>query len=334
MPFSRRQILSMTGAGVAIPFLARRASSAEFSLKAATIYVADHPINLRLLEAVERIRHETGGRIDIELFPNNQLGGQLNVLSQLRSGVVDFFSISGGVVSSIVPEAIGYGVPFAFANYDEVWAAMDGDLGAKMRDAMKKVGIFAFDNIWDNGFRQTTTASKAISTPNDLTNFKIRVGPIPIWIATFAALGAAPTSIDWSETYTALRTRIADGQENPLALIDIAKLYEVQKYCSLTNHAWGGMWLLGNSKSFGALPKVDQELIARHFNRSALDERDDVKQMNTNLVHVLKGKGLTFNEVDRGPFQQKLRDSGFYVQWRKTFGEDFWRVLARYSSAV
>src|SRR6202000_1801620 len=114
--------------------------------------------------------------------------------------------------------------------YDRIWPAMDGKLGAHARAAIGKLGLYAFDKVWDNGFRQITTGGIPINAVADIQGLKIRVPVSPISISTFKALGAAPSSLQFSEVYSALQTRVVDGQENPLVLIQLAKLYEVQKY--------------------------------------------------------------------------------------------------------
>lgn len=117
---------------------------------------------------------------------------------------------------------------------------MDGELGAYVRTALAKANLHVFDKCLDNGYRNITSAIRPVNTPEDLKGFKLRVLGIPLWISMFKALGASPTAIPFGELYSALQTKVVDGQENPLALIRSAKLYEVQKFCSLTGHTWDG----------------------------------------------------------------------------------------------
>ena len=114
------------------------------------------------------------------------------------------------------------------------------------RGQIEGAGLVVMEKIWDNGFRQITSSTKPITTPADLEGFKIRVPVSPLWTSLFTAFGSAPASINFAEVYTALQTGIVDGQENPLAIMKVAKLWEVQKYCSMTNHMWDGFWMLGN----------------------------------------------------------------------------------------
>jgi tripartite ATP-independent transporter DctP family solute receptor len=305
----------------------RPAAAAEFTYKFANNLPASHPLNQRGAEAAARILEATGGRVEIRLFPNNQLGSDTDVLSQLRSGAVEFFTLSGLILSTLVPPAAINGIGFAFKDYDQVWPAMDGKLGAYIRGEIAKRGLVAMDRIWDNGFRQTTTSAKPIVTPSDFDGVKLRVPVSPLWTSMFQALGAAPTSINFSEVYSALQTHIADGEENPLAVIDAAKLYEVQKFCSLTNHMWDGFWLLANRRAFERLPDEAREIVAREFNRSALDERQDVAKLNSELKGKLAAAGLQFNAPEPGPFRDRLKAAGFYKDWCGRFGDEAWQAL-------
>ncbi len=305
----------------------RPAHAAEFSYKFANDVPAVHPLNVRGQAAAARILEAIGGRVEIRMFPNNQLGSDTDMLSQLRSGALELFTLSGLILSTLVPASSINGIGFAFKNYDQVWAAMDGKLGAFVRGEIGKRGLVAFDRIWDNGFRQITTGTKPIRSPDDLHGFKIRVPVSPLWTSMFGALGASPTSINFSEVYSSLQTRIVDGQENALSLIETAKLYEVQKYCSVTNHMWDGFWLLANRRMWERLPADAQEIVARELNAAAVAERTDVATLNEDGRRTLEGKGLAFNDVEPAAFRDALRAVGFYKEWRGKYGEEAWRVL-------
>jgi tripartite ATP-independent transporter DctP family solute receptor len=225
MPMLDRRTLL---AGAALPLFAigsGRARAAEFNLKLANNAPMTHPQTIRQQEAIDRIKTATNGQVEIQLFPNNQLGSDTDMLSQLRSGAIDFFTLSGLVLATLVPPASINGIGFAFKDYDTVWKAMDGKLGAHVRAEIDKRGLIAMDKMWDNGFRQITSSTHPIKEPADLRGFKIRVPVSPLWTSMFQALGASPISINFSEVYSALQTKIAEGQENPLTLIQIAKLY-------------------------------------------------------------------------------------------------------------
>ena len=317
-------------AGAALPVLAlggRPARAAEFSLKLANNAPVTHPQTVRQQEAVDRIKAATNGAVDIQVFPNNQLGSDTDMLSQLRSGAIDFFTLSGLILSTLVPAASINGIGFAFKDYDTVWKAMDGKLGGYVRSEIDKRGLVAMEKMWDNGFRQITSSSHPIKSPADLKGFKIRVPVSPLWTSMFQALGASPISINFAEVYSALQTKIAEGQENPLTLIQIAKLYEVQKYVSMTSHMWDGFWMLANKRGFSGLPADAQAIVARELNRSALDERADIAKLNGSVADDLKSKGLAFEDVDKPAFRAALKAAGFYTDWKKKYGDEAWSLL-------
>jgi tripartite ATP-independent transporter DctP family solute receptor len=316
------------GAILATPFVAR-AQAAEFTYKYANNLPDTHPMNIRAREMAAAIKTETGGRFALEVFPNSQLGSDTDTLSQLRSGGVEFFTLSGLILSTLVPAASINGIGFAFPDYPTVWKAMDGDLGAYVRQQIAKANLVAMEKIWDNGFRQMTTSTKPVATPDDLAGMKVRVPPSPLWTSMFKAFGAAPTSINFNEVYSALQTRIVDGQENPLAVIATAKLYEVQKYCSLTNHMWDGFWFLANRRAWEALPDDVRTIVAKNINAAALKEREDTAKLNAGLQQDLAAKGLTFNQPAPGPFRDKLRAANFYSEWKGKYGDEAWALLEK-----
>jgi TRAP-type C4-dicarboxylate transport system substrate-binding protein len=143
----------------------------------------------------------------------------------------------------------------------------------------------------------------------------------------FTAFGAAPTSINFAEVYTALQTGVVDGQENPLAILSNFKLWEVQKYVSMTNHMWDGFWMLGNRRSWGGLPDDLKEIVATNFNASAVEQRADIEKLNATLQGELEANGMVFNNPETEPFRQKLIDAGFYTEWKGTFGDEAWAIL-------
>jgi tripartite ATP-independent transporter DctP family solute receptor len=251
------------------------------------------------------------------------------MLSQIRSGGVEFFTLSGLILATLVPAASINGIGFAFPDYATVWKAMDGDLGAYVRGEITKSNLVVMDKIWDNGFRQTTSSTKPINGPEDYKGFKIRVPVSPLWTSMFKAFDASPASINFSEVYSALQTRIVEGQENPLALISTAKLYEVQKYCSLTNHMWDGFWFLANRRAWEKLPEDVRAIVAKNINAAALLERGDTEKLNATVREDLAAKGLVFNQPTVAPFRDKLRAAGFYSEWKGKYGDQAWEILEK-----
>jgi len=129
--------------------------------------------------------------------------------------------------------------------------------------------------------------------------------------------------------YTALQTKVVDAQENPVSVISLFKLYEVQKYCSLTNHMWDGFWFLANRRAWERLPAPIREIAAKHLNAAAVAQRADMATLNSNLQQELTSKGMLFNAPRTEPFRDKLRSAGYYAEWKGKFGTEAWSVLER-----
>lgn len=336
---NRRAALGLAGgavvgtAGLFSPAIVR-AQGAPTKLKFGNDVPLTHSLNVRLAEAISAIEQETNGRLLISVFPNNQLGSDTDMISQLRSGALELATMPTTLLSTLVPSAALPAIGFVFPSYDKVWPAMDGEVGAFMRRNIEKANLQPFEAMWDNGFRQITTSTKPIVHPDDLKGFKIRVPVVPLWVSLFAALNAAPTSIPLSEAYAALQTRITDGQENPLAIINATKFYEVQKYCSLTNHAWDGFWLLASGRTWRSLPSEFKDVMARHFNAAALRQREDNLKDSLALKASLEGKGMIFNSTDPSAFRRQLERTDFYKTWKAKFGPEAWALLEKNAGPI
>lgn len=337
---SRRSLLATgVAAGVALPLSTissrrAKAADAEFNFKWATGQDPTHPINLRQQEALNRIREATNGRVDIKLFPANQLGSDTDLLSQVRSGGVDFFNLSTSILSTLAATAGILNTGFAFPDYATVWTAMDGELGSYVRAQIAKVGILAPFKLYDNGFRQVTSSTKPIKVPADLQGFKIRVPPSPILTSLFKAFDAGPAPINFNELYSALQTKIVEGQENPLPIIYTTRLYEVQKFCSMTGHVWDGYWILANRRVWTSLPDDVKEVMIREVDKSAIEQRDDIAKLSISLRNELTAKGLTFNDVDRPVFREALGKTTYYKDWKAKFGDEAWSTLEKYTGPL
>ena len=330
VPANRSTRRALLAAGSALPLVAlvgHRGAAAQFNLKFATGQDPTHPINTRVAEALARIREATNGQVNIRLFPANQLGSDTDLLSQVRSGGIDFLNLSTSILATFVPVTGIVNTGFAFVDYEAVWKAMDGALGQYIRAQIDRAGIVSVSMLYDNGFRQITTSTKPITTPADLSGLKLRVPPAPMLTSLFKALGAGPASINFNEVYSALQTKVVEGQENPLAIIATARIYEVQKFCSMTGHVWDGYCFLANRRSWTALPPDVQAIAIREFDRSALDERADIARLNDTLRQDLTAKGLMFNDVNRDLFRTALTRTSFYTDWKARYGETAWGLL-------
>jgi tripartite ATP-independent transporter DctP family solute receptor len=333
MKITRRDLLKSASAASAATLLGRPASAAaEFEFKLGVNTPDSHPLTLRLIEAARAIGAQSSGRLNVTVFPNSQLGGDPEMLSQLRAGGIELLAAPSLTLSTLVPLSGLPSIGFAFQSYDQVWAAMDGGVGDFVRDAIGKAGIVPMKKIWDNGFRQiTSSSSRQLNGVEDLKGFKIRVPVTALLTSLFSGLGALPSSISYSELYSALQTHIVEGQENPLAQVATGKLYEVQKYCALSNHCWSGYWIVANRRALAGLPADLLDIVNTQFDAAAIGERADLLEMDRSLQAELTGKGMTFNTPDPVQFRAALVKAGFYTQWQKTYGADAWAQLEKYT---
>ena len=332
---TRREVLGVSAAAlatsVAAPGIIR---AAEAKWRWGHAMPSSHSSNVRASEAAERIRRETNGRVDIQVFPDSQLGGDGDMAGQVRSGALQLYFPASTSIAPLVPAAGIVNIAFAFKDATQGWAALDGDLGKYLAAAFARVNLHAFDRSWENGFRHITTSTKPINSAADLAGFKIRVPTSQLMVSLFRSLGASPTSMNVNELYSALQTKIVDGQENPLSNIASRNFNEVQKYCALTFHVWDIFFLVANMNAWRGLAPDLQAIMAKNLNESAVQQRADVLQADAVLQKELEAKGMVFNRPDPAPFREMLAKSGFYAQWRKTYGDEAWTLLEKYSGKL
>lgn len=336
MGISRRNFIRLAAGSAALPLAgqSRFAEAAETTIKIGNSFPVAHPLNVRLKAAAQKVAAKTGGQLQVRIFPNSALGGDSDMMSQVQSGALDAVCTSLLFFESMVPSANLAGLGFGYKNYDEVWKAWDGEVGNYVRGKLSGLGVTPLEKIYDNGFRQITNNVRPIQTVQDLRGVKIRVPTVRIQQSLFESLGASPIALSIKEVYSALKTRIADGQENALAQVEFWKFYEVQKYCSMTNHMWDGLTVVVNLDKYKSLPANLREPFVTTFNEEALLQRADIVKLNTDLKASLATKGLKINDVDPAPFRKKLVDSGFYTTWRKTIGSQAWALYENTVSAV
>jgi len=329
-----RRSLICAAASMPLASLHRPARAAEFELKWGCFAPPDHPLSINALEAARRIGEESKGRVAIRYFPSSQLGGDTDMLAQVRSGALDLYTTSASFLTTLSPAVGPSALGFAFKDYATIWNAVDGDVGRIARKAAAAVNIHVFEKYWDLGFRTVSSSTRPITTLADMQGLKIRVPVLPMFFGMFKALGAAPVSMNFSELYTSMQTRLVEGQENPLVNVWAAKFYEVQKFVALTNHCWEGMLIASNRSSFSALPADVQDLLTRHINAAALKEREDMRKLNLDVQAKLEGAGLKFSPVDIGPFRARLKQAGYYAEWHQKMGDEAWAALEKYTGAL
>ncbi len=331
---TRKQFLASAAAGV-VGLASRRGRAARRSvIKFGIDLPADHPTTTHVQAAAAKIKSATNGQVVVQVFPNNQLGDDTHMLANLRAGAMQMMGIGDNILATLVPSCAIDNVGFAFKDSKTAWSALDGDVGPLVRADIEKTGLYAMEKVWDEGFREVTTSTKPINTPEDLRGFKIRVPPSPMNLSIFKDLGAAPVTMNVSELYTALQTKVVDGQENPLAVIEATKFYQVQKYCSLTNHMWVGYWMIMNGPFWRGLSADHQKAVKDAFSTAAEAQRTVNESQDSSLESKLKSQGLTFNTVDTAPFKEQLVKAGYYKEWKGKFGDKLWSALEKYTGTL
>ena len=332
---SRGRFAAGTAAAFAsIAIVNAPARAARWTYKYASNLPIEHPLNVRIRQCWDAVRAQTAGLLDVQLFPNNQLGGDTAVLQQLRAGAVQFFTLDGGILQGVVPLAAIQGIGFAFTDSAQAFRAMDGPLGDSVRDRIREAGLYVHPKMWENGMRQITSSARPIRSAADLAGFKIRTPAGELWVDLFRSLGASPGPLNFNEVYTALQTKVFDGQENPFAIVETARLFEVQKYLSVTNHMWSAYHLLGNQDAWTALPPGVQRVVERNLTTYALLQRGDTERLNAALADKLARQGMTIERPDTSSFRAKLAGSGFYQKWKGRSGEQAWALLEKTSGPL
>lgn len=325
--------LAGTAAALSVPGITF-AQGNKISMRLGISLAQSHPTVIGMQAACADILKESNGQLAIEVFPNSQLGSDTDMISQVRSGAIEMMSTASGVFASLIPVAAVAVVPFAFADLQTAFRGMDGDLGNHIRDGFSKVNLVPIGKVWDHGFRHITTSVKPIVSVQDLLGMKLRVPATPVLQQTFKALGASPTTIGIGEVYTALQTKVVDGQENPLANIETFRFYEVQKFCSLTGHGWECFWITANQRAWNAVPENLRQIAMRSFETHAVKTRIALAELTSSLQDSLTKRGLTFNNVNVQPFREALQKAGAYKEWKGKFGDETWALLEKYSGKL
>jgi tripartite ATP-independent transporter DctP family solute receptor len=310
------------------------AQGARHRLKFADDVPSYHPLSIHVRSANKRILNESGGLIDIRMFTDSRMGNDQLMLKEVRGGTIDFLMLPPLALARQAPVAAISAVGFAFHDYKAVWAAMDGALGALVRGAAERLGLHVFDKMWDNGYHQVTSGSHPITASQDLKQFKIQVTDNAMSAPMFKALGAEPAAVDAGDVYGALEANKLDGEEGSLPDLASAKLYEVQKYCSLTSHMWDGFWLVANSASWKSLPPKLQEILARNYDMAAVAYRADLEALNATTTDDLTAKGMVFNKTEPKPFREALIKAGYYSEMKTKFDAKAWTTLEKYSGPL
>jgi tripartite ATP-independent transporter DctP family solute receptor len=328
MPMTRRSFVTAVGSlTVFSRSLRGQEPSVEFAFRQYHNQTPASSLHKRLVEMWDAVFKESGQRLVCKVFAqnNNIQGSDPAALKALVAGDIQFFTLMGGILGTLVPAAEVQQVPFAFRSAAHAHQAMDEPLGAYLIEEMAGKGIHGFrTGAFDNGMREIT-AHKKITTPADLAGLKMRVPAGQLVADTFKAFGCEPVIINSDSIYAALKDGRADAQENPLTLADQFKLYEVVKYVAMTDHMWSGFNLLAHRPTWQRIPSDLQAIIDRNVAKYVQLQRQDQIAANARLRTELAARGLEFTAPDPAPFKKQLSD--VYATWRGKLGSKCWKLL-------
>lgn len=260
-------------------------------------------------EFADNVKARTNGAIDIRVYPAEQLGKEVDLALQVKSGALDISAPSLPALSSLLPGLEIASAPFLWKDWDEADKIIRGPAFQPMFDELAdKQNVLMLTKTFYWGWRNLTTREKAVRTPADMSGLKIRVPESPVWVEMVRALGAAPTPIPFGEVYTALQQHTVDGQENPIPTIFSRKFYEVQGYLSLTRHMLQSNSMIINKKSFEKLSPEQQKILLEEAAKVA---QKDLKLQQEREVSMLEdirksGKTQVIEDVDRDAFAAKM----------------------------
>lgn len=319
--FSRRAlalVLSAATLVAAVPALAQQKT--VLKLGWTTSDGAQDPYAVGARDFKKALEEASGGRIEVQLFPNRQLGDEKAMLDGMRLGTVDAGIITNAVVAQIEPSFQVVDLPFLFANEAQAQKVLDGPVGQKLAAKLETKGIklLAF---MEGGFRDMINNVRPVETPADVKGVKYRVMQNPVFIGMFSSLGGNAVPMAWGETFTAVQQGAIDGLEIPLAVIEQNKYFEVTKYLSLTNHTYSAIDLVISKRVFDRLPEDLRKAVLSAAASATKAQRATAAADAKAVLAKLEASGMKVNAVkDIKPFRESVQ--GVYEQFKPTIGPD------------
>jgi tripartite ATP-independent transporter DctP family solute receptor len=282
----------------------------------------EHPQGAGVAKMAACTLASSGGKMKVQPFWDASLGNDIAATQSVRTGTLDMVLTSTAPLASIVPAIGVFDLPFLFNNEQEADHVLDGKAGDWFSAKLADVGLI---NLawWENGFRHTTNSRRPITKVEDFEGVKMRVMQNNVFIDTFKALGSNAVPMAFSEVYSALETKTVDGQENPFANIENSKFYEVQKYLTLTKHAYSPLPLLLSKKTWDGLSPAEQTALRA----CAVQGRDEERRVNREQANAsvanLRSKGMQISEISAAE-TQRIRDkaSVVYQAHSKAIGDE------------
>ena len=266
------------------------------TIKFANQNAKGHPIVLGMEKFAEIVEKNSGGKMKVQVFPGGALGSDQANVSALQGGTLEMASMNSGIFASLVKDFAIYDFPFLFGNPKEADAVVDGPFGQGLHKKLEEKGVVGLA-YYELGFRELTNSKRPIAKVEDIAGLKLRVIPNPINVDWVKALGANPTPLPFPELYAALEQGAVDGQENPVATIKGAKLNEVQKYMTLTNHQYNPQSVVVSKKFWDSLSAAEKKILQDAATESAGYQRTQSRaQLQSGLEDLKKG-GMQVTEL-------------------------------------
>lgn len=262
----------------------------------------------------------TKGRIEVQLFPNRQLGDEKPMLEGMRLGTVDSATITTSSLAQVEPAFQVADLPFLFKDEGQAHAVLDGPVGQKLAARLETKGIKLL-SFMELGFRHMVNNVRPVAKPQDVRGVKYRVMQNPMYISMFSSLGGNAVPMAWGEMFPALQQGAIDGLEVPLSIIEGNKIYEMTKYLSLTNHSYTGGGILMSKRTYDRLPPDLRKAVSEAGVVAGREQRRAMAATSAKLIATLEGKGMVINRVtDVEPFRGAVKT--VYDQARTTVGPE------------
>jgi tripartite ATP-independent transporter DctP family solute receptor len=274
-------------------------------VKLASGVAPDHPENIGARKIKELAEKKAGDRLDLQVFTDNQLGDQRTMVENMRNGTLEVTWVTVGFFGSYEPILNVIESGYLFRDSQHSYKVFDGPMGEEIRGLVEKHGVKLL-GYWEAGLRHITNNVRPINTPADLKGLKIRTPQAKYHLNTLKYMGANPVAMSFGELYTAMQQKVVDGQENPVSNIYKSKLYEVQKYISLTGHLHLTHMVMYSAKLWDKLPADLQKVMREAVIESQETQRKAVRDDDENLLKELKAKGMQANEADREAFRKSV----------------------------
>lgn len=262
---------------------------------------SEHTVAVAFKKMVEE---RTGGNIQVNIFPNSQLGEEPELWQQLKDGAIQVSTASCMPLSNFVPEWAAFALPYLTDSPEVMYRVLEGPVGERFKKlTIQKIGcrILGWSFL---GFRNFTNNVRPIKSPADMKGLKIRVTQSPEAIKMVEGLGAQATAIPWSELYGALQQKVVDGQENPLSMIEQAKLFEVQKYLTIDGHTLGVLPITVNEKAYQSLSPEYKNIVKDSAQQAIAIFRAQLYLGNTLWGDHLKEKKMVIYTPTAAEYKQ------------------------------